>query len=108
METLVPSSKKETSKPSLTPRTVYEALVRVVGRERAEVVDFYIDSRLAFTDPERYERAVESLLGEGGRVVMRAMKSELAKSGRVEGMANESISREVRAIEKRFVHSRVK
>jgi len=84
---------------------VYEALVRVLGRERADIVDFYIDSRLAAADPERYERAVESLLGEGGRLVIRAIKFELAKSGRVESTGNESFSGEVRAVEKVLVRS---
>jgi hypothetical protein len=88
------------------PKLVYEALSKVVGRERAEVVDFYLDSRLASTDPDRYERALKDLLGEeGGRLVLRAMKSELAKSGHVHGAVNESFSGEVRALEKALVRS---
>jgi hypothetical protein len=103
METLLPSSRKDSPTPAPIPRMIYGALVRVLGRERAEIVDFYIDTRLAAADPDRYEQAVVSLLGEGGRLVIRGIKSELAKSGRVHAMANDSFSVEVRAVEKALV-----
>jgi hypothetical protein len=61
---------------------VYQALVRVLGRDRATVLDFYVDSRLAEIDPRRYDQAVESLLGaHNGRLVTTTVWSELARSG---------------------------
>jgi len=80
---------------------VYGSLVRLLGRERAEVVDFFVDSRLAAVDPDRYERAVESLLGEeGGLLVLNALKSELARSARAASLWNESLLAGVRMVEK--------
>jgi|SRR5271163_3954906 len=106
METLERPGAGGASAQSPIPKLVYEALARVVGRERAETVDFYVDSRLASTDPDRYEMAVRDLLGEAnGRLVIRAMKWELAKSGHVRGTIGESFSSEVRAVEKALIRS---
>jgi hypothetical protein len=100
------SPREPISPSALVPELVYEALMRTLGRDRAEVVDFYIDTRLAAEDPERYERAIKSLLGEhGARLVTRAIKSELAKPGRVENGRDESLLTEVRTVEKALLRS---
>lgn len=78
-----PASTGAARKPAAVPTLVYGALVRLLGRERADVLDFYVDCRLAAYDSARYERAVESLLGaQNGSLVISALRSELAKSGR--------------------------
>jgi hypothetical protein len=83
------------------PTLVYAALVRLLGRERAEILDFFVDSRLAATNPVGYERAVESLLGDnGGRLVITALTSELARSAGVAHAGKESLLAEVRTLEK--------
>jgi hypothetical protein len=83
------------------PTLVYAALVRLLGRERAEILDFFVDSRLAAADPEKYEQAVQILLGDsGGRLVIDALTSELARFARVAHAGKESLLTEVRAIEK--------
>jgi len=106
METLVPSSRGAASTQAPISRIVYGALVRVLGRERAQIVDFYVDSRLAASDPERYERALEGLLGgEGGRLVIRGIKSELGRSGRVECVESESFYGHVKAVESALIRS---
>jgi hypothetical protein len=105
METPLPLRGKPASTRAPIPPMVYGALVRVLGRERAEIVDFYIDSRLAIVDPERYERAVEDLLGEGGgRLVIRALRTEITRLGRTGKPASESLLSEVRMLEKAFAH----
>jgi hypothetical protein len=87
--------------PVSIPSLVYATLVRLLGRERAEILDFFVDSRLAAADPDRYERAVRSLLGEnGGRLVITALTSELARSARVAHAGKESLLNEVRTVEK--------
>jgi hypothetical protein len=87
--------------PVSIPSLVYATLVRLLGRERAEILDFFVDSRLAAADPDRYERAVRSLLGEnGGRLVITALTSELARSARVAHAGKESLLSEVRTVEK--------
>jgi len=59
---------------------VYAALVRVVGREKAEILDFYVDSRLAGLDRATYERALEGLLGEeAAQLVINGLRSELLR-----------------------------
>ena len=106
METLEPPEAGAPSSPSQVPKLVYESLARVLGRERAEVVDFYIDSRLASIDPDRYERALGDLLGRtNGSLVIRAVKSELAKTRHARGALDESFSGEVRALERALVRS---
>jgi hypothetical protein len=83
------------------PTLVYAALVRLLGRERAEIVDFFVDSRLAAADPDGYERAVRSLLGDSaGSLIITALTSELARSVRATHAGKESLLGEVRTIEK--------
>jgi hypothetical protein len=89
-----------TRRPASTPTLVYAALVRLLGRERAEIVDFFVDSRLAAADPRRYERAVHSLLGEnGGRLVVAALTSELARSAKVTHAGKECALTDIREVE---------
>ena len=72
-------------RPSVRGRTsniLYGALVCAVGLSSAEAIDFYVDSRLAALDPVRYEQSIKKLLGEhGGDLIVRAMRSELARLG---------------------------
>jgi len=83
------------------PTLVYAVLVRLLGRERAEILDFFVDSRLAAIDPDKYEQAVHGLLGEnGGRLIITALTSELARSARVAHGGKESLLTEVRTVEK--------
>jgi hypothetical protein len=83
------------------PTLVYASLVQLLGRERAEILDFFVDSRLAAADPDRYAQAVQSLLGDsGGRLVITALTSELASLARVAHAGKESLFTEVRTIEK--------
>jgi hypothetical protein len=88
--------------PAPVSTQVYDALVRLLGRERAEVVDFFVDARLAGDNPERYERAVESLLGEqSGRLVITGLRSELARrSGKLAKTGTDSLLTQVRIVEK--------
>src|SRR5207244_13344002 len=58
---------------------LFSALVKTLGHSRAETVDFYLDTRLAVDDPERYERLVRLLLGEhAGGLAVEGLKTELA------------------------------
>jgi hypothetical protein len=79
---------------------IFAALVRTLGHSRAETVDFYLDTRLAVDDPERYERSVVLLLGEhGGRMAIEGIKTELAKTAGIE-RSSESLVAQVRAAER--------
>jgi uncharacterized membrane protein YebE (DUF533 family) len=79
---------------------VFAALVRTLGHSRAETVDFYLDTRMAVDDPERYERSVVSLLGEhGGSMAIEGIKTELAKTAGIE-RSRESLLAQVRAAER--------
>jgi len=78
---------------------IYGALVRTVGLSNAEAIEFYVDTRLAVQDPQRYERSVKLLLGEfGGRLVIDGMKTELARGSGVE-RSSESFHGQVKAAE---------
>jgi len=79
---------------------IFAALVRTLGHSRAETVDFYLDTRLAVDDPERYERSVALLLGEhGGCLAVQGIKTELANTVGIE-RSNESLLAQVRAAER--------
>lgn len=87
----------------LSPVTglVYRALVKMLGKDRAEVLDFYVDSRLAAEDPDGYERALLRLLGEhGGRLVVSALRSDLGKAARTGSFFEGSFLNDVRMTEK--------
>jgi hypothetical protein len=78
---------------------IFAALVRTLGHSRAETIDFYLDTRLAVDDPERYERSVAMLLGEhGGNMAIEGIKTELAKTVGIE-RSSESLLAQVRAAE---------
>jgi len=78
---------------------VFAALVRTLGHAKAQTVDFYLDTRLAVDDAERYEQSVRLLLGEhGGGLVIGGIKTELAKQIGIE-RSKESLLTHVRAAE---------
>jgi len=78
---------------------VFAALVKTLGHSRAETVDFYLDTRLAVDDPERYEQSVKSLLGEhGSSLVIEGIKTEIAMTAGIE-RSSESFVAQVRAAE---------
>jgi hypothetical protein len=78
---------------------VFAALVKTLGHSRAETLDFYLDTRLAVDDPERYERSVKLLLGEhGSSLVIEGLKTELASTAGVE-RSSESLVAQVKAAE---------
>ena len=82
---------------------IYRALVRMVGLNNAEAIEFYIDTRLAVQDPQAYERSVRLLLGEyGGRLVIDGLKTELAR-GSGTARSSESFFGQVRAAENAFL-----
>ena len=81
------------------PNMIYSAMVRMLGLANAEAIEFYIDTRLAVEDPERYEQGVKSLLGEhGGSLVIAAIQSELAKASGAD-RSKDSFVGQVRAAE---------
>jgi hypothetical protein len=95
--------RKSARTPASIPTLVYAALIRLLGQERAEILDFFIDTRLAALEPDRYERAVLNLLGEeGGRLVITALSSELARSTTVAHSRTESLLTEIRMVEQTF------
>jgi hypothetical protein len=78
---------------------VFAALVKTLGHSRAETMDFYLDTRLAVDDPERYEESVKLLLGEhGSGLVIEGIKTEIANTAGIERSA-ESLAAQVRATE---------
>ena len=79
---------------------VFAALVRTLGHSRAETVDFYLDTRLAVDDTERYEQSVGLLLGENGSsLVIEGIKTEIARTAGIE-RSSESLLAQVRAAER--------
>src|SRR5438477_727804 len=79
---------------------LFAALVKTLGRSRAETVDFYLDTRLAVDDPERYERSVMLLLGEhAGGLAVEGLKTELATTTGIE-RSSESLLTHVKAAER--------
>ena len=76
---------------------VYGALVHMLGLRTADAIDFYVDTRLATDDPERYEQAILLLLGRhGGTLVMHGIRSELETSKGGERLTKESFGGQVR------------
>jgi len=60
--------------------SIKATLVRVLGPESAEVVEFYVDKHLALEDPRAFEQALADFLGsQAGGLLMEAIKSDLMK-----------------------------
>jgi hypothetical protein len=78
---------------------IFAALVKTLGHSRAETLDFYLDTRVAVDDPERYEQSVTLLLGEhGSSLVIEGIKTEIASTAGIE-RSSESLLAQVRASE---------
>lgn len=82
------------------PNIIYGALVRMLGLGNAEAIEFYVDTRLAVDDPERYESSLRLLLGEQvGSLVVTGIKTELARKSGAAGWG-ESLLGQVRTSER--------
>ena len=78
---------------------VFAALVKTLGHSRAETLDFYLDTRLAVDDPERYEESIRLLLGEhGSSLVVEGIKTEIAITAGID-RSSESLVAQVKAAE---------
>jgi hypothetical protein len=100
---------RQTSKGASAPTKVeltslvYGSLVRMLGHTNAEAIEFYIDTRMAIDDPERYETSVKRLLGDhGGNLIINGIKTELAAESGTE-RSSERLLTQVRAAQNALV-----
>jgi hypothetical protein len=91
---------------TLAESAVYGALVHLVGVRAADMIDFYVDTRLATDDPEKYEQVIKLLLGEfGGGLLVQGVKSELTTpNGKPTGI-KETFGDQMRAFERALAES---
>jgi len=65
--------------------SVESALSSVFGPATMKAVDFYIDKRIALTNPTEYSRSMQKLFGEGAKVLIGKMIEGIAKGAGLEG-----------------------
>jgi len=79
------------------------AIAGVVGQSTARAINFYVDSRLAISDPDRYARSLSKIFGDGAKVLTDKIidevclrsglaRSEVATIGEAVAMATERLA----------------
>jgi len=56
---------------------IHQALFDMLGDTPAKAVDFFVGSRLAVREPDRYERAMKEVFRDGARVIIERVEKDL-------------------------------
>jgi hypothetical protein len=73
--------------------SIKATLMKVLGQESAQAVEFYVDKHLALKDPGAFEQALTDFLGsQAGTLIIDAIKADLRKENAKAGMP-EPVSR---------------
>jgi len=78
---------------------IRQALFDMLGDTPAKAVDFFVDSRLAIREPDRYERAMKEVFREGAKVVIERVEKDLCAMAGIQMQSWPSFSACIKTVE---------